>query len=201
VEKSVIMITDINSLDLNKTYSYFDYLTWQFQDKLELLRGKVFKMSPAPSTFHQRISGNLHGYLFNFFKPHSCDLFAAPFDVRLFDKKKSTDDKEIHTVVQPDLCVICDESKIDERGAIGAPDLVIEILSPGNSNKEMKYKFDLYEEAGVLEYWIVNPADRTIFIYVLKEGQFIGMHPLIEEDVIQSRLFPQLDFKLEDIFR
>jgi Uma2 family endonuclease len=201
VEKSVIMITDINSLDLNKTYSYFDYLTWQFQDKLELLRGKVFKMSPAPSTFHQRISGNLHGYLFNFFKPYSCDLFAAPFDVRLLDKKKSTDDKEIHTVVQPDLCVICDESKIDERGAIGAPDLVIEILSPGNSNKEMKYKFDLYEEAGVLEYWIVNPADRTIFIYVLKEGQFIGMHPLIEEDVIQSRLFPQLDFKLEDIFR
>jgi Uma2 family endonuclease len=91
--------------------------------------------------------------------------------------------------VQPDLCVICDETKIDERGGIGAPDLVIEILSPGNSNKEMKYKFDLYEEAGVLEYWIVNPADKTVFIYVLKENQFIGMHPLIEEDAIQSKLF------------
>lgn len=194
------MITDINQLDLNKTYSYADYLTWQFQEKLELIKGKIFKMSPAPSTTHQRISGRLHGRLFNFFEPHPCNLFAAPFDVRLLDKKKSTLDKEIYTVVQPDLCVICDETKIDERGGIGAPDLVIEILSPGNSNKEMKYKFDLYEEAGVLEYWIVNPADKTVFIYVLKENQFIGMHPLIEEDAIQSKLFPELDFKLESIF-
>ena len=81
------MITGINELDLNKTYSYADYLTWQFQDKLELIRGKIFKMSPAPSTTHQRISGKLHGRLFNFFEPHTCNLFAAPFDVRLIDKK------------------------------------------------------------------------------------------------------------------
>ena len=194
------MITDINSLDLDKTYTYADYLTWQFQEKLELIKGRVFKMSPAPSSNHQRISGKLHGRLFNFLEPHSCNLFAAPFDVRLLNKKKSTKDNDIYTVVQPDLCVICDENKIDERGAIGAPDLVIEILSPGNSNKEMKYKFDLYEEAGVLEYWIVNPADKTVFIYILKDNQFIGMHPLIEEDTIQSKLFPDLDFKLESIF-
>ena len=157
-------------------------------------------MSPAPSTNHQRISMELAGILYNFFKPHQCNLFAAPFDVRLIDKKKSSLDQEIFTVVQPDLCVICDETKIDERGAIGAPDLVIEILSPGNPNKEMKYKFDLYEEAGVQEYWIVNPADKTLFIYVLKENQFIGMHPLIEEDSIQSKLFPDLDFQLAEIF-
>jgi Uma2 family endonuclease len=194
------MITDINQLDLNKTYSYADYLTWQFQEKLELIKGKIFKMSPAPSTNHQRISRKLTGVMISAFKNHSCELFIAPFDVRLLDKKKSALDKEIYTVVQPDLCVICDEAKIDERGGIGAPDLVIEILSPGNSNKEMKYKFDLYEEAGVLEYWIVNPADKTVFIYVLKENQFIGMHPLIEEDTIQSKLFPELDFKLESIF-
>jgi Uma2 family endonuclease len=194
------MITDINQLDLNKTYSYADYLTWQFQEKLELIKGKVFKMSPAPSTTHQRISRKLTGVMISAFKNHSCELFIAPFDVRLLDRKNSTLDKEIYTVVQPDLCVICDDAKIDERGAIGAPDLVIEILSPGNSNKEMKYKFDLYEEAGVLEYWIVNPADKTVFIYVLKENQFIGMHPLIEEDSIQSKLFPELDFKLESIF-
>ena len=194
------MITDINELDRDKTYSYADYLTWQFQEKLELIKGKIFKKSPAPSTNHQRISMELAGILYNFFKPHQCNLFAAPFDVRLIDKKKSTIDKEIFTVVQPDLCVICDETKIDERGAIGAPDLVIEILSPGNPNKEMKYKFDLYEEAGVQEYWIVNPADKTLFIYVLKENQFIGMHPLIEEDSIQSKLFPDLDFQLAEIF-
>lgn len=98
------------------------------------------------------------------------------------------------------MCVICDDNKIDEKGAIGSPDLVIEILSQGNSKKEMKYKFDLYEEAGVLKYWIVNPAEKTIFIFVLKDNQFIGLHPLIKEDIIKSPLFPQLDFCLEEIF-
>ena len=156
-------------------------------------------MSPAPSARNRRLSMEMAGILYNFFKLNSCNLFAAPFDVRLLDKKKSTLDQEIYTVIQPDLCIICDDAKIDERGAIGAPDLVIEILSPGNSNNEMKYKFDLYEEAGVLEYWIVNPADKTVFIYVLKENEFIGMHPMIEEDSIQSKLFPELDFKLESI--
>lgn len=194
------MKTDINQLDLSQIYTYADYLTWQFQDKLELIKGKIFKMSPAPSSNHQKISMELTGILYNFFKLHPCHLFAAPFDVRLLDKMKSTLDQDIYTVIQPDLCVICNDDKIDERGAIGAPDLVIEILSPGNSNKEMKYKFDLYEEAGVKEYWIVNPADKTVFIYVLKNNQFIGMHPLIAEDRIQSKLFPELDFKLESIF-
>ena len=194
------MITDINLLDLEGKYSYADYLTWEFEESVEILKGKVFSMGATPNTSHQRISGKLSGILWQKFNNMSLNFFAAPFDVRLLDKKKSTLDQEIYTVVQPDLCVICDENKIDERGAIGAPDLVIEILSPGNSNKEMKYKFDLYEEAGVLEYWIVNPADKTVFIYVLKENQCIGMHPLIEEDNIQSKLFPELDFKLESIF-
>jgi Uma2 family endonuclease len=194
------MITDINQLDFNKTYSYADYLTWKFQERLEIFKGRLFKMSPAPSTTHQKVASNLHGILWNKFKNHSCNLFSAPFDVRLLDKKKSTNDSEIFTVVQPDLCVICDENKLDKRGAFGAPDLVIEILSPGNSKKELKYKFDLYEEAGVLEYWIVNPEDKTFLIYVLRDDQFIGMHPLIEEDQIKSPLFPQLDFILEEIF-
>lgn len=195
------MITNFNDLDLDKKYSYADYLTWKFQERLEIIKGKIFKMSPAPSTFHQRISSNLTGILWSEFKNHPCRLFSAPFDVRLLDKKKSTLDKDVFTVVQPDLCIICDENKLDARGAFGAPDLVIEILSPGNSNKEMKYKFDLYEEAGVLEYWIVNPENKTLFVYVLQEDKFIGLHPLIEEDKITSPLFPQLDFLLEEIFR
>jgi Uma2 family endonuclease len=194
------MITDINQLDFDKTYSYADYLTWKFQERLEIFKGKLFKMSPAPSTSHQKVASNLHGILWSKFKNHSCKLFSAPFDVRLLDKKKSTNDSDVITVVQPDLCIICDENKLDQRGAFGAPDLVIEILSPGNSKKEMKYKFDLYEEAGVLEYWIVNPEDKTILIYILKENQFIGIHPLIEEDQMNSPLFPQLDFIVEEIF-
>lgn len=194
-------MTDINELDFNLKYSYEDYLTWKFQERLEIFKGKIFKMSPAPSTFHQKISSNLSGILWNEFKHHPCRLFSAPFDVRLLDKKKSTLDKDIFTVVQPDLCVICKEEKLDAKGAIGAPDLVIEILSPGNSNKEMKYKFDLYEEAGVLEYWIVNPENKTLFIYSLQDTRFVGLHPLIEEDIISSPLFPQLNFVLEEIFK
>ncbi len=194
------MITNINQLDLDKTYSYADYLTWKFQERLELIKGKISKMSPAPSTFHQKVSMNLTGILWHTFRNQKCKLFSAPFDVRLLDKKKSTNDTAVFTVVQPDLCVICDENKLDEKGAFGAPDLVIEILSPGNSVKEMKYKFDLYQEAGVLEYWIVNPADKTFLIYILKNDIFIGMHPLVAEDKIVSPLFPQLDFVLEEIF-
>jgi len=194
------MITDINQLDFDKTYSYADYLTWKFQERIEIFKGKIFRMSPAPNTSHQKVSMRLTKFFLQKFNNHSCNLFAAPFDVRLLDSKKSTENKSVFTVVQPDLCVICDEEKIDERGAFGAPDLVIEILSLGNSKKEMKYKFDLYEEAGVLEYWIVNPADKTILIYALKDNQFTGLHPLIEEDQIKSPLFPQLDFILEEIF-
>jgi Uma2 family endonuclease len=194
------MITHIDQLDLSKTYSYADYLTWQFKERLEIWKGKIAKMSPAPNTVHQRAASNLHGIMWSKFKNHTCSLFSAPFDVRLLDKKKSTADKDVFTVVQPDLCVICNENKLDLRGAFGAPDLVIEILSPGNSKKEMKYKFDLYQEAGVLEYWIVNPADRTFLIYELRDSIFVGLHPLIEEDKITSPLFPQLDFILEEIF-
>ncbi|MEC5164911.1 Uma2 family endonuclease [Flavobacterium sp. PL11] len=194
------MITNISQLDLAKKYSYADYLTWMFQERLELFKGKIFKMSPAPSTYHQKVSRDLTIILGNKFKNNSCNLFVAPFDVRLLSTKNSKSDTDIYTVVQPDLCVICDENKLDARGAIGAPELMIEILSPGNFKKEMRYKYDLYQEAGVLEYWIVNPENKTIFIYVLKEGIFVGQHPLIEDDKIESPLFPQLDFKLEEIF-
>lgn len=194
------MVTDINQLDLNKTYSYAEYLTWMFQERLELFKGKIFKMSPAPSMYHQKVAGNIHGILWNKFKNHSCNLFVAPFDVRLLDSKKSKKDSDVYTVVQPDLCVICDENKLDSRGAIGAPDLMIEILSPGNSKKEMSHKYELYQEAGVLEYWIVNLVDKTIFIYTLKDGIFIGQQPLIEESKMKSPLFPQLDFTLSELF-
>ena len=194
------MITNTNQLDLDKPYFYTDYLLWKFQECVELFKGKIFKMNPTPSSYHKRISLNLTGFIWKSFKKKQCNLYVDPFDVRLFDKKKSIIDKEIYIVVQPELCDVCDVNKIDEKGAIGSPDLIIEILSPENSKKEMKYKFDLYEETQVLEYWIVNPADKIIFIFLLKDNQFISLLPLIEEDTIKSQLFPQLDFCLEDIF-
>lgn len=195
------MPTAIDSLDFSKTYSYADYLTWQFTERLELLKGKIFKMSPAPNVAHQRASMRLTLKFGNYFNLHKCQLFAAPFDVRLPDAKKKTSDKEVFTVVQPDLCVFCDESKLDERGGIGAPDLVVEILLPGNTNKEMTNKFRLYEEAGVREYWLVEPNDRIVLIYYLKEGQYIGLKPFTDEEDAVSVIFPELAIPVAEIFK
>jgi Uma2 family endonuclease len=195
------IITNIKQLDLKASYTYADYLMWQFKERVELIKGKIFKMSPAPSSFHQDISGNLFFELRNFINKGSCKLYAAPFDVRLINFKESTADYQITTVVQPDLCVICDRSKIDEKGCIGAPDLIIEILSPGNSKKEMDIKYDLYEENGVLEYWIVNPSEKTIAIFVLQNEKYIGIKPLILDSKLQSPTFSNLKFAVKNIFK
>jgi Uma2 family endonuclease len=193
-------ITDINQLDLEGTYSYADYLTWQFKERVELFKGKVLKMSPAPSVKHQRAASNLHYSFRSHFKSNQCQIFFAPFDVRLYDRRKSSKaNKEIYTVVQPDLCVICDEKKLDTKGCNGAPDLVIEILSPGNTKREMDQKYELYQEAGVKEYWLVEPADEAVFVYTLnEEGVYIGLKPATT--TLVSRLFPDLVLELNEVF-
>ena len=190
------IITNIEQLDLTKTYSYSDYLLWQFQERVELIKGFVIKMNPPPSMVHQRISNNLSFELNNYFRRKPCDVFQAPFDVRLSiaSAKKDT------TVVQPDLCVICDESKLDARGCNGSPDLIIEILSPNNSKYDVDTKFRLYQEAGVKEYWLVEPNDKMILIYTLFDGKYIGLKPFTEGEKIESPLFPEMDIALEDVF-
>ena len=155
----------------------------------------------APNVMHQRISSNIHWILSSHFRKNKCDVFAAPFDVRLpLPKKKMKGDK-IDTVVQPDLCVICDAEKLDLQGCIGAPDLVVEILSPGNSKKEMRDKYELYEEAGVLEYWIFDPSHRSVLIYTLESEKFISnSRPLTDEDVLTSSVFKDLQVNLAEVF-
>ncbi|WP_395053037.1 Uma2 family endonuclease [Flavobacterium sp.] len=194
------VITNIKQLDLKGSYTYADYLLWRFKERVELIKGKIFKMSPAPNSFHQDISMNLTRSLDRFFYKTNCKMYSAPFDVRLINFKESSDNNKIITVIQPDLCVICDRSKIDEKGCLGAPDLIIEILSPGNSKKEMDIKFDLYQENKVLEYWIVNPSDKTILIYVLKDDIYIGLKPFIEDSKLQSPTFPKLKFAVKKAF-
>ncbi len=191
-------VTNFKDLDLNGSYTYADYLKWKFEERLELFRGKIFKMSPAPNRYHQEISGNLYFNLAKVLKKGFCNLYAAPFDVRLV--KAKAEDETVTTVVQPDLCVICDKDKLDDKGCIGAPDLVVEILSPGNSKKEMGIKFDLYLENEVKEYWIVDPTAKTVLIYILQNNEFIGLKPFIEDDNIKSILFPELHFPLSQIF-
>lgn len=186
--------------DPSLRYTYADYLQWKFEEQVELIKGQIFKMSPAPNTKHQIIAGNLFVELKNFLKNQKCKTFIAPFDVRLPIKSQKKD-SEITTVVQPDLCVVCDESKIDDKGCIGAPDLIIEILSPGNTKKEVKIKFELYEEAGVKEYWVVYPAEENIAVFILNEkGKYEGAKIYAGNDSILSAAIEELTIKLHDIF-
>ena len=196
-------ITQLSQLDLNAHYTYADYLTWQLDKTVELIKGKVMMMSPAPNVKHQSISWQLSGALFQYFKNKDCRAYAAPFDVRLYDHQKSAKaDQQIHTVIQPDLCVICDLDKLTEQGCLGAPDLIIEILSKGNSKKEIQTKFTLYQESGVTEYWVVYPYEQVVQQFVLDKTsnsyQLTSM--LSEEDIATSHIFPDLEIDLKDVF-
>jgi Uma2 family endonuclease len=179
-------------------YTYDDYYDWLFTERVELIFGKVLPMA-APNRIHQTMARNLTGIFHLFFKGKPCEFYPAPFDVRLpvgIKKGKYT------TVVQPDLSVFCDQEKLDQKGAKGAPDLVVEILSPGNSRRDMKDKFEVYELAGVREYWIFHPIDSFVLPYLLnEEGKFVGFPAVHSPDILYSRIFPELSFSLEGIFQ
>lgn len=196
-------ITQLSQLDLNGSYSYADYLTWLFEERVELIKGKIMLMTPAPNVNHQRISGRLHGICYQYFKNKRCQLFAAPFDVRLYDRKKSAaTNQNIYTVVQPDLCVICDEYQLDTQGCLGAPDWIIEILSQGNSKREMQIKYPLYQESGVKEYWLVYPYEQAIYQFVLNdtEDKYQLFNMLNGEDLASPVLFPDFTIDLKEVF-
>ncbi|HWK05639.1 MAG TPA: Uma2 family endonuclease [Puia sp.] len=185
--------------DPSYTYTYTDYLQWKFLERLELFRGKIYRMG-APTTLHQVVTGNLYGEIRNFLKGKSCQVFVAPYDVRLPVKNRRRDD-EIDTVVQPDVCIVCDPSKIDDRGVCGAPDLVIEVLSPGNSQKEVRYKYELYEEAGIREYWVVNPAEQNLIVFLLtEEGKFGNARMYANGDKLVMSVLPGHSIDVTEIF-
>ena len=157
--------------DHSLIYTYADYIRWPFLERLELLRGKIFKMS-GPNTQHQRIDLKLGARIYHFLEGKTCQVFIAPYDVRLPVKNRKRDD-QITTVVQPDVSVFCDPVKVDTRGACGAPDLLIEILSPGNTRHDRQRKYGVYQEAGVKEYWIVDPPKERVMVSLLEaEGRF-----------------------------
>lgn len=187
-------------------FTYADYLTWNFKERIELIRGNIFKMSPAPTPFHQRVSVNLETKISKFLERKKCKMFHAPIDVRLkgkpFSKKKLRDD-EITTVVQPDIIVVCDEEKLkDPRCVDGAPEFIVEILSPGNTHTETKYKFDLYEENGVQEYWVVYPEFEQIHVFLLNEKEAYGKPVFYEaNENITSVVLRGLSIPTNDIFK
>ncbi|QIP16979.1 Uma2 family endonuclease [Spirosoma aureum] len=193
------MITDISQLDPKGTYTYADYLKWQFDESVELIKGKLYRMSPAPKRKHQDASVNLEFALLKYFEDKSCKVYDAPFDVRLPVQNRKNPN-QIYTVVQPDICVICDLKKLDDDGCLGAPDWVIEITSPRTAKNDFNEKYNLYEEAGVREYWIVQPKEKAVNVYTLEDGQY-ALVDVYESTDIPCRIFPDLIVSHERIFQ
>lgn len=189
-------------------YNYGDYLSWPDNERWEIIEGTPYNMSPAPAPVHQTVLMGLANIIYTFLKGKPCNIYPAPFDVRLPGKKNDNekneiDEKEenIETVVQPDLLVVCDKTKIDTRGCKGAPDLIIEIISPSTARRDMRDKLKLYEKHGVKEYWLVYPYEQVAELFVLgTEGKYLFPERYGIEDTIESPLFPGLAVPLGDVF-
>lgn len=181
-------------------FTYGDYVNWSDDERWELIEGFAYNMSPAPSRRHQEISRELEIPIAVFLNDKPCEVYDAPFDVRL--PEADEDDEDIETVVQPDIVVICDEKKLDDKGCRGAPALVIEILSPATSSKDMKIKLSLYERHGVKEYWIVHPIDNFVLVFKLGKNKMYGKPEVYtEEDKIKTPILDGLEIDLELVFK
>ncbi|MDR1682875.1 MAG: Uma2 family endonuclease [Candidatus Symbiothrix sp.] len=189
------------TLDYTKRYTYADYLTWADDKMRELFNGLVKLMSPAPAVIHQRASIRLGNALFKVVKRNKgkCEVFCAPFDVRL-PKNNETADDQIYTVVQPDICVICDLSKLDERGCLGAPDMIIEIQSVSTAKYDLNDKFKIYEEAGVREYWVVFPYEKGILQFILQDDGKYDQGAKYDIEKIPVHIFYGAEIDLNDVF-
>jgi len=203
---SILITMSTAFKDEERSYTYADYLEWDDDFRAELINGVVYMMAP-PLTIHQRISMRLSQRIAQFLEGKTCEVFAAPFGVRLFPKEDKSDD----TVVEPDIVVICDPSKIDERGCNGVPDLIIEITSPSNFRREMIRKYNLYLKAKVPEYWIVYPEDKGIEVNILDGKRYFRMVYAINDsdtkpneeapEIIPVTVLPGLNIDVKDIFR
>ncbi len=182
-----------------RRFTYGDYVTWPDDERWELIDGEAWNMGPAPARQHSLVSTELVRQLANFFQGKPCEVHDAPFDVRL-PKNKEADDK-VDTVVQPDIVVVCDPKKLDDKGCRGAPDLVIEILSPSTASRDHVTKRRLYERHGVKEFWLVSPNDRIVTIYRLgKNGQFGKPAIHGDDEAVEIPLFPGLAIDLRLVF-
>lgn len=193
------MITSIDELDLNKRYTYQDYLGWHFDERVELIFGRIYQLPSFPGLKHQRVSMALIRLISNFLYRKTPEIFHAPFDVRF----PLQNPEKIDTVVQPDISIICDPGKIDDKGCNGAPDWIIEILSPRTASKDLNEKFQLYQHAGVQEYWVVHPHEGTLLVYVLNEVgeyQLIRSRPFVKGELVKPTIFPDLEVELADVF-
>ena len=181
-------------IDINRRYTYADYLKWEGTERYQLINGEAYMMA-SPSVSHQAILGELYLNFGNWLRGKPCKVFAAPLDVRLFPKK----DKSDNSVFQPDLLVVCDDKKLSKGSVDGPPDLVIEIISPSNTHSQLFYKFHYYLEAGVREYWTVAPDEKIVRVNIYDNGRYITTD-YKDNDRVAVTILPGLEIALEDIW-
>jgi len=179
-------------VDYNKRYTYSDYLSWDDDERWELIDGVPYMMS-APNNEHQGILGNVFGNFWVYLKGKPCKVYAAPFDVRL------NADTFDNTVVQPDVLIICDREKLNKAGCKGAPDMVVEVLSPSTSKYDRTTKFQTYEKEGVLEYWIIDPVKRTLTVNLLEDNRYVS-YPYTETDVVSVHVLEGFSLNVTELF-
>ncbi|CAM4127042.1 Uma2 family endonuclease [Geobacillus stearothermophilus] len=178
-------------------FTYAQYMMLDEDARYEVIDGQVFNMSPVPTPKHQAVQRELLVEFAAYLRGKTCTVFGAPIDVCLADRD---DPEQIREWVEPDLVIVCDKSKIREKRIVGVPDLVVEIISKSTVRKDKIVKFHRYERAGVKEYWIVDPMNETIDVYVLEEGRFRHQGMYVRDDTIPVRLFPELAIELKNVF-
>ena len=182
-------------------YTYQDYCKWPDDERWELIDGVAYNMCAAPSLNHQLISGDLGVDMFNFQKGKPCRVLFAAVDV-FFPRVNEMDEDDVDTVVQPDLVVVCDEKKLRPKGVWGAPDLLVEILSPSTQRKDLREKFDLYQRSGVREYWVIDPRGEWVQQYVLAEDGLFGPEKLFDgKGTVNSVVMEGFSFEVADLWK
>ena len=180
-------------------YTFADYLTWDENERIELIDGAPVALA-SPSDVHQEIVVELSRQLANFLEGKPCRVYTAPFDVRLFERDGETPE-EVNTVVQPDLSVVCDRQKVDRRGIHGAPDLIIEVLSPSTARHDRLIKLNQYQKAGVKEYWLVSPEEKTVQVSMLESGILRPKEVYGSGDVAKVNTLEGCFIELTKVFR
>lgn len=184
---------------LEQKYTYADYLTWPDEERWEIIDGVPYSMSGA-SDLHQKVLRELLTEFNIYLRGKKCQIFSSPFDISL-PVNQLDEDNKIYNVVQPDLLVVCDNDKISRKGCKGPPDIAIEILSPSTASKDCIKKRELYEKNGVKQYWIVDPQDREIFVFKLKENSIYGNpEKYKKDDKIKVEGFEGLEIDLSLVF-
>ncbi|MDR2490223.1 MAG: Uma2 family endonuclease [Spirochaetaceae bacterium] len=185
------------ALQEHRRWTYADYKDWDLApgERYEIINGEAYAMA-APNTSHQSMLMELARQIANYLSGKSCKVYPAPFDVRLFYEEDESDD----TVVQPDISIICDEKKRGTEGCWGAPDFVVEILSPSNTASEMQTKFDLYRQAGVREYWVLDGSKKRLHAYRFEGGKIAAFASYGADDRAPVGIFSDLTIEIAPVF-